>query len=189
VKRATIILLLFLSGCDLLTTRDPEPPDNRPSNYLTPSTTDILLNNFSQSFKDGYVEFYIECLVDPTFLSKKFRFIPSASALQSYPVFNDWTTEGEKQYFNKLRSVIKDNSTVTLSLSNQVFSPQGDSATVSADYHLFFNSKDTNFPSDYQGFLLFKLFLDKRNQWVIVEWQDIKKENYNSWSELKGRLY
>lgn len=189
MKRAVLIILLCVSGCDLLTTRNPAEPDNRPQNYLTPSTTDILLSNFTQSFKDGYVEYYLECLVDQTFLNRKFRFIPSGSALQSFPVFNDWSIEGEKQYFNKLHSVIKDNSTVTLVLSNQVFNPQGDSATVTADYRLSFNGKDTSFPSDYQGFLQFKLLLDKRNQWVIVEWQDIKKENYYSWSELKGRLY
>jgi len=34
-----------------------------------------------------------------------------------------------------------------------------------------------------------KIFLDSRNQWVIVDWQDIKKENLLCWSDLKGRTY
>ncbi len=189
MKKLFIILLLFIAGCDMFTTRDPASPENRPQNYLTPTTPDIILANMKESFKDGYVEYYIECFADPTFITRKFKFIPSGSAGSSYPAFSDWNLDGEKQYFNKLKTIIASGSSVELTFSNQVFNPQGDSTVVTADYHISFTARDSGFPSDYQGYLQFKMFLDRRNQWVIVEWQDIKKENYNSWSDLKGRLY
>lgn len=189
MKKTIFLIFLFLSGCDLFSTRNPAEPQNRPRNYLTSTTPDILIGNMKESFKDGYIEYYLECFVDQTFLNRKFKFIPSTAALQSYPVFSDWSIEGEKQYFNKLKSVIKENTSVTLAFSNQVYSPQGDSAIISADYNITFSPRDNSFPSAYKGFLQFKLFLDSRNQWVIVEWQDIKKEDYYSWSDLKGRLY
>lgn len=189
MKKIILIILLFLSGCDLFTTRDPAEPENRSQNYNTPTTTDILLSNMKQSFTDGYAEYYIECFVNQTYLNKKFKFIPTA-AYQTNSAFGDWGLNEEKQYFNALKSKLKTNTSVSLTFSNQIFSPQGgDSALVTADYRLTFSSNASSFPSDYQGYLQFKVFLDQRNEWVIVEWTDIKKENYNSWSELKGRLY
>jgi hypothetical protein len=189
MKKKILLICLLLTGCNILTTRDPEDPENRPRNYSTPTTPDILISNLKESLKDGYLEYYLECLADPAFLNKKFKFIPTASAYQIFPVLNDWTLDGEKQYFTKLKSVITDNTPVTLTFSNQSYNPQGDSALVSADYQLTLTAKDRNFPTEYQGFVQFKIFLDRRNQWVIVEWQDIKKENFLSWSDLKGRLY
>ena len=189
MKRIILLICLLLSGCGLLTTRDPAEPENRPRNYLTPTTPDILINNLKESLKDGYLEYYLECIVDQTFLNKRFKFYPTASAYQSFPVLNDWNLEGEKQYFNKLKSVITENTPVTLTFSNQSYNPQGDSSLVTADYQISFSARDANFPHSYQGFVEFKIFLDRRNQWVIVEWRDIKKESFLSWSDLKGRLY
>lgn len=190
MKKIILIIFLFLTGCDLFTTRDPAEPENHSQNYLTPTTTDILLSNMKQSFTDGYAEYYIDCFVDQTYLNKKFKFIPSTAAYQTYPVFSDWSLSGETQYFNSLKSKIKSSTSVSLTFSNTLFSPQGgDSALVTSDYRLTFTSTDSRIPSDYQGYLQFKVFLDSRNEWVIVEWTDIKKEDYNSWSELKGSLY
>lgn len=185
MKKIIFIILLFLSGCDLFTTRDPAEPENRSQNYNTASTTDILLSNMKQSFTDGYAEYYLECFVDRTYLNKNFKFIPSAALYQ----ISDWGLNGEKQYFNALKAKLKSNTRVALTFSNQVFSPQGgDSALVTADYRITFSSTDNTIPTDYQGYLQFKIFM-QNNGWVIVEWTDIKKESFNSWSELKWRLY
>lgn len=190
MKRFILIIFLFLGGCDLLSTRAPEEPENRPRNYLVPTTADLVISNLKESLKDGYVEYYLECFADQTFINKKFRFIPAASALQSFPVFNDWGIEGEKQYFNKLKSLLKENTGVSLTFSDLEYNPQGSGSTiVTASYNLSFQGKDTSFPSQYQGFLQLNLSTDNRGQWVIVEWIDFKKDNFNSWSELKGRLY
>jgi len=185
MKRIILILLLFTGGCDLLTTRTPEEPENRDNNYSTPTTTDVLISNLKQSFADGYTEYYLECFVDETYLSKEFTFTPSAAAYQ----ISGWSLDDEKQYFNKLKTIIKDNTSVTLTFSNLVYSPQGDNSIITADYKITFSPKDSSFPSEYQGSLQFNAYLDSRNQWVIVNWQDMTKDDYYSWSELKRSLY
>lgn len=190
MKKTILLICLFLAGCDLLSTRSPEDPDNRPRNYLTPTTPDILISNLKESLKDGYLEYYLECLVDQSFLSKSFQFYSTASASQKFPQLIDWNIDGEKQYFNKLKSIINTNTSVTLTLTNESYSPQGNNSTwVTADYKLAFSPKDSSFPDEYSGSLEFKMFTDSRGQWVIVEWRDIVKEGFLSWSELKGSLY
>lgn len=190
MKRLIPIIFLLLGGCDLLSTRDPAEPENRPRNYLVPTTVDIVISNLKESLKEGYIEYYLECFADQTFINKKFRFIPAASALQSFPVFNDWGIEGEKQYLNKLKSLLKVNTGISLTFTELEYNPQGSGSTIiTASYNLSFQLKDPGFPAQYQGYLQFNLSLDNRGQWVIVDWIDYKKDNFNSWSELKGRLY
>lgn len=178
MKRIILLIFILLTGCNLLTTRNPAEPENRPRNYLTATTPDILLSNLKESLKDGYLEYYLECIVNQSFLNKGFKFYANSAAYQSFPLLNEWNLEGEKQYFNKLKSVITENSPVTLVFSNQSYNPQGDSALVTADYQITLSAKDRNFPNSYKGFVEFKIFLDSRNQWVIVEWRDIKKRKF-----------
>lgn len=188
MKKIILLICFLTAGCNLLSTRNPAEPENRPRNYLTPTTPDILLSNLKESFKDGYIEYYIECLVDQSFLSREFKFYPTASAYQNS--FIDWNVDAEKQYFNKLKSIINTNTPVTLTLLNESYSPQGSNSTlVTAEYELKFSPIDGGFPGEYRGALEFKMFVDSRGQWVIVEWRDIIKEGFLSWSDLKGSLY
>ncbi|MEW6653788.1 MAG: hypothetical protein AB1394_10005, partial [Bacteroidota bacterium] len=73
--------------------------------------------------------------------------------------------------------------------TNKVNTPLGDSSIYQVDYALNVITKDQSITGDYKGTAQFKIYLDRRNQWVIGTWEDIRKSEQKSWSDLKGRLY
>lgn len=185
----SFFLIVIVNSCDLFTTREPESPEN-PSNNLIPATTpEILFSNLKSSIESKVLEYYLSCFIDQTYLNKDYLFIASGSALTQYPVLSSWDLNSERQYFNNLSANLGEGSNITITFSEQTNNPQGDSSIYSLDYSMNIVSSNTTIAGDYKGSALFKIFLDSRNQWVIVEWQDIKKENFFCWSDLKGKVY
>ncbi|MEW6195110.1 MAG: hypothetical protein AB1521_08150 [Bacteroidota bacterium] len=185
----SVFLIVIVNSCDLFTTREPESPEN-PSNNLIPATTpEILFSNLESSIESKVLEYYLSCFIDQTYLNKDYLFIASGSALTQYPVLSSWDLNSERQYFNNLSANLGEGSNITITFSEQTNNPQGDSSIYSLDYSMNIVSTNTTIAGDYKGSALFKIFLDSRNQWVIVEWQDIKKENFSCWSDLKGKVY
>lgn len=184
-----IILILLLVSCDLLTTRDPEEPDKPGSNNIPATSPQILFQNLKNSIDEKIVENYLACFVDSSFLRKRFSFVPASGAVTQYPVLNSWNFPSERQYFTNLRANLSQGGSISATFSDAVNTPQGDSAIYSLNYSIQISSNNPNLAGNYSGSALFKIFLDSRNQWVIVDWQDIKKENLLSWSDLKGRTY
>jgi hypothetical protein len=182
-------LSAFLISCDLLTTRDPEDPDKLGSSNIPATSPQVLLQNLKSSMEEKILENYLACLVDSSFLKKKFQFVPATGSVTQYPVLNIWDLSSERQYFNNLKSNLSQGANISLQFINAVNTPLGDSAIYSLDYTLQITSNNLTFAGQYSGSALLKIFLDSRNQWVIVDWQDIKKENLLCWSDLKGRTY
>ena len=180
-------LIIGISSCDLLTTRNPEQPDALASNNIPATSPDILFNNLKSSLEEKIVENYMQCFVDQSFLQKEFRFISSTT---QYPILNSWNLDLEKQNFVNLKTRSKTGNSIVLVLSNAVSTQFGDSAIYQIDYNLSLSANDQNLNGVYKGRGEFKIFLDKKNppQWVIVEWRDFAIENALSWSDLKGRL-
>jgi hypothetical protein len=188
------IVLLFLfaflfSSCDLFSTRSPENPEAPRTSYQTPTTPEILIQNLKDSFKDKVVENYIMCFVDSSFTSRKFRFYPSAGSSSKYPFLLNWNLQGERQYFINLTNSIDNSSQILVDFTNEEKNFQGDSTSYSAGYFITVPTQDEQKPKYYQGNIHLTLIRDSRLQWVIADWQDIKNENYPSWSELKGGYY
>jgi hypothetical protein len=182
-----IILLLFLiSGCDLLTTRTPEDPESRRSTFVTPVSAEILFQNLTGAFREKIVENYIACFVDTAFADVKFVFQPSAGA--SIP--GNWNLQNEKDYFNSMLSSISEGSQITLQLVNETKNIlENNKATYQYDYSISLPNTDTTLPEEFEGSAQFTIIKDERGQWVITEWIDIKKDDFPTWSELKGRFY
>lgn len=183
------LLVFVLNSCDLLSTREPEEPKSVGSNFITPTTPDLLFQNLESSVEEKILENYLACFVDSTYLNKRYNFISSGSSTLLYPILSSWGISSERQYFNNLIVRIQSGSSISLKYSNVVNTPLGDSAVYSFDYTLTVNSSNTSIAGEYQGTSRFKIFLDSRNQWVIGEWQDTKKDNSACWSDLKGRTY
>ena len=185
-KTFILILFAFLVSCDIFDTRDPENPDTGRSNNLTATTPDILFSNLINSFSEKIPENYSSCFVDTSFLKRRFNFIPSAGSISQFPSLLQWGPEAEDQYFRNVINLTPVNTPITLSLNNIAENIFGDSAIYQIEYNLIvpFESQMV-----YGGTAKFKIFRDSRTQWVIVEWEDIKKEGSSSWSELKGSYY
>ncbi len=182
--------VLFISySCDLVQTREAERPQTERSEYVLATTPQQLFKNLQAAFRERIVKNYEICFVDTSFLKKEYKFIPSAGSVAKYNVLADWDIQAEIQYFTNLVSKARKGELIVLTLENETSSPQGDSAQYTFDYRITIPVDDDNIPKEYRGSSQFKINLDANNQWVITEWQDFQKENYPSWSELKGRFY
>lgn len=189
-KNILIIVIFYLSGCDLFTTRDAEQPETSRSEYQTAFTPEILISNLVNSLKDKNSENYLSCLSDSAFTDKIFSFLPSSEALSQFPALGDnWSKKNESQYFNNIKIKIPDAQPIILNLTNTSTSLHGDSLTYLASYSLDSPFTDENIPSHYQGDLIFEMIRDSRLVWSIYFWRDIKSSGLPSWSELKGRFY
>ena len=189
IRNYIIISLLFLTSCDLLSTRDPEDPNTARSNFAPATSPEILFQNLKESFSEKIVENYMACFVDRSFLDIEYVFIPAAGSVSQFDELSEWTLDLEKQYFNNIKSLSEPDVPINLQLSNQISNPGAESGLYQFDYILTLTSNDILVPAQYEGSAQFKINLDSRQIWVITEWQDISKENFPSWSELKGRFY
>ncbi len=185
-----LTILLFIGGCDIFNARDAEPPDQPRSNFQSAVTPELLIENLKNSLKDKNIENYLACFADTSFTDKKFQFSPSSGALSQFPFLSDnWGKKNEEQYFNNMKTKIDQNLPITLTLSNPVTTPQGDSLFYTASYFLNVPHNDPSIPTSFEGELKFDMVRDSRSVWIIYYWQDIRSGNTASWSELKGRFY
>ncbi len=182
-------MLSFLTaGCELFETRSPEEPNSPRSDFITPTQPSLLFLNLSNSLKQKVVENYMQCFVDESFLEESFKFIPSSGSINQYTVLLDWDIDSERQYFDNLKSQTRTGAQIILDLDNEINNTTADSAVYQYEYFLTIPILDED-PVVYSGNLLFTVKLDARSNWVITRWEDLKKENFQSWSELKGKYY
>jgi hypothetical protein len=189
MKKIIISFLMFsLISCDILTTRIPEQPVTPGNSNIPAISPDILFNNFKSSIKNKILENYLSCFVDPSFSIRKFKFVAAAGLVSQYPVLIGWNLDSETQYFRNMKAISNDGQSITLTLIPINNTQLGDSAIYQYDYSLSFLASDQNVSGVYQGSVQFKIYLEN-NLWVIGEWYDLRKDNFLSWSELKGKLY
>lgn len=187
-KKYFYIIFIFLTvSCDMFTTRSPEEPNKPGANFIAATSPEILFQNFKSSIEEKIIENYIACFPDSSYLKKKFVFIPAAGSSAQYPILNNWTINEEKQYFLNLISKLPSGRNISLILENFQSNFFSDSALCNVDYSLIINSNNQVIGGTFVGTSQFKIFIDSRKQWSIVEWQDIRKENKLCWSDLKGR--
>jgi hypothetical protein len=184
-----LVIIIGLNGCDLFQVRDAEQPEQPRDNYQLATTPQILINNLISSLADKSVENYLACFADSSFSNKRFTFFPSAGAVSQYPFFNEWSLQQEMQYFNRMKTSIRTDYPITLTINNVSQSSYGDSLIYTAAYSLNVPHDDVGMSANYQGDLRFSMSVDSRLVWTIYFWQDTKGGNSPSWSELKGRYY
>lgn len=188
MKKIIAAFLMFsLVSCDLLTTRDPEQPNTAGNSNIPATSPDILFINFKSSIQNKILENYLACFVDPSFSNRKYKFIAAAGLVSQYPGLIGWNLDSEIQYFKNMKSRSKDGQSITLTLSYVNNTRQGDSAVYQYNYSLSFLANDQTISGEYQGSVQFNIYVEN-NLWVIGEWYDSRKDNYPSWSELKGKL-
>ncbi len=185
MKKNIIIIFLFgllVVGCDIFQTRTPENPNSIGNTFVPATTTDILFDNFVNSFNEKIVENYLATLVDNATLEKTYTFIPAAGAVSKFPGLTDWTLNSERLYFTNIVSLSGKNP-IIVQLQNGSGNVQGDSAIFSYDYVVTLPFAENKF----EGSARFTVFLDNRNLWFITKWEDFEKPGFQSWSEIKGK--
>ena len=182
------LLLAFAAGsCDLLKTRDPQPPSQ--GNTANPPATqpDILIANLQTCFANKNINDYEKIFSDLTTDGRTYVFVPTQEASASYSaIFSRWTTDSELNYFRKVMASVSSGFTPTVSFTNSVTTTfQSDSALFEADYSLFIT------PTTYSGHVRFSTLLNKNTgTWVVDRWEDLQSANSTAptWSDLKGQF-
>ncbi|RTQ52418.1 hypothetical protein EJV47_05225 [Hymenobacter gummosus] len=172
--------LLLLPACFEL--REPEP-STVSSEWVSPTSIDVLLSNFSTAVQRLNAANYERC-----FVPQRYRFYPDPAAAGSTnaALFANWGVREELDYFNRLRQRTPATAQNVLQLSarrDQLYGP--DSAEVSAQYTLTLAQTDTAFRfRTMQGNI--RLLLRRRNnEWQIAAWRDLATGAQPVWTEAK----
>lgn len=183
-----IVILIFLIGCDILSTRDPELPEAGRTSLLPATTPQILFSNLRESLEQKVTENYLVCFSDTNLVSAEFTFTPAVGAANRYSILNEWNKDCERRYFNNLKNLVTQNQTIDLTFYNEYSNIQAEYAIYQYDYTISVKLS-SGVQEIYKGNSQFTIKTDKNNTWVITDWVDIGAEGSQSWSELKGRYY
>jgi len=185
---ACVLLALTVGSCDLLKTRDPQPPNQ--GNTANPPATlpQILISNLQSCFANKNVNDYEKLFADVGGVGRPFVFVPTQAAAGNYAaIFSQWTTESELNYFRRAIGSVSASFIPEVSFTNDLYTPYGanDSSLYTADYSVFLS------PKTYSGHARILLLPNKNNgTWVVLRWEDYQSANSSAltWSDLKGQF-
>jgi hypothetical protein len=178
-------IIVYIQGCGIFETREPEPPVNIRSTYITPTSAEIVIQNLEFSILEKNSENYTKCI---SLLN--YQFVPDARSLQTYElIFQSWNPVSERQYFENLLAQTNQNSSSVLFLDNERLTQYtSDSATYQADYVLVFQHNKVNVPKSARGNLSITLAADN-DLFYIRRWEDFRQNDTNfTWSEFKANF-
>ncbi|MBL7998793.1 MAG: hypothetical protein JNL32_09170 [Candidatus Kapabacteria bacterium] len=192
---AVALLSFVLSGCNLFSTRTPEPPAGNTTSFLQPTSELIVLQNFQSSISDKSTENFLLCLSDTAQSAKQqFKFEPSAEAGARYAdLFARWVLQNERQAFFSMISKLTSGTKPSLELNNGRFDIRvPDSAVYVADYRLSIPHTVSTIPTLATGTLRLTIVPNQFNQWSIQRWVDQRTTAADSttasWSTLKAQF-
>ena len=191
LKKINILILLavLFGGCGLFGLRDVETPTEPRSTFVPPTTPDIVLSNLSNAIIDKDINNYLQCIVDTSTTTKRFSYSADISSQIQYPVFQNWQTVNEKNYFYNLLSLTSAQSTSLLFFSNVTTNTYSDSAIYDMEYLLRFDHQKTNVAKTLTGKLRFIMVVNSKNLWAISRWIDFKAvDSDTTWSVLKANF-
>lgn len=190
----------MLSGCDLFSTRTPDPPDTGSQFIWTPaSTPHLLLENFKGSLQEVDGTNHGKCFIsdnDSTSTGEKlmYHFVPRPGLdASSQSIFDGWSPTSEKNYIVKLRSLLVKDPKMSVIITNEKIE-QNDvhSAKVDFDYTILIPVEGTStIPTSVSGSAQFQTELITTEQgtkeWRVVWMYDYlaSGSSLKSFSDLK----
>lgn len=177
-------LLIILQACDIFESRDPENPNETKSSYRVPVEPTDVIDNLKNSFKDKNSNDYKKNFSSGSpLVDRNFYFVPSSNDLNIIPT--EWTVAQEFQYFNNLVIQTPQDIPISLTLTEEQYDLQADSAIYAAKYFISVPVLNS-VPVIYEGNLRFIMTTDINAAWVIYYWEDIANQDIKSWSNLKS---
>lgn len=174
---------MIVSGCDLFSTRDPEPPDSGRNTWITPREPSDVLDNMRAAMLERDAVNYMR-----SFDNAQFVFEADPVALSHDPSMAGWGYPEESQHIARLFS----EGTLPLdSILSAIFITSdvtilGDSAEISARYELTAGVALSGVPQHMAGTANFSLYIGGEGYWQINRWKDSRTENEATWSDLKS---
>jgi len=175
--------LVFLSGCSVFSTRDPEEPLEDTGSFIQPDTPEQVIENIQTSIAELNTLNYRRSLGD------ELDFQPTATALARESVFISWSRSQEEQYFSAMVAAASLNQGHSLQLNDETLTLLSESAFVlDATYVLNVNHRRAEVPTRVQGRLQWVLRQGEDGLWALEEWTDQELGAEPSWSDLKAEF-
>jgi len=185
LRLMVFMLPIGTAGCDLLQTRDPEPPAGGSATFTPPTSYDLVIPNLEAAVREKNSTNYRQCLVDSTYSNRQYQFQPTPERVNE---FVDWTVALEVTSFEKL-SLSKPDGISDLSFSSTSYSSQPpDEAVLTAKYRLVFQHNDNTLAQEARGNIQMNLVLDQRGWWRIYHWVDLRDTSETTWSDFKAKF-
>jgi len=184
-----LLLLLYLPGCELFATREPEDPlIGTGGVFIQPDTPSAVLENLSNSVREMNAINYLNCLS-----STDFVFQPAGQGNIGDPaLWSGWGRIEEDRYFKNLASAAENLTGHSLSL--EIVRRDDVSPTehrVIANYALVVNTNRntaSRVPNRITGQFIIIMRAGASGLWSISNWTDIATNPEYSWTELKAEF-
>ncbi len=178
-----VAALLFLSGCSVFSTREPEDPLGDTGSFVQADTPEQVIENLQAAVAE------LNTLNYRRSLSEQFTFQPTASAQARETVFLSWSRSQEEQYFSAMVAAASLNEGHSLQLNDQSLTLLSESEFVlDATYVLTINHRRAEVPVRVQGRLQWILRQGQDGLWALEEWLDQELGTEPSWSDLKAEF-
>ncbi len=190
VFKVIIVLCLTVFQCDNpFSTRNPELPSGEQTSFIPPVSPETVLANLQSSILERNIENYIKCFGLNEETRSNFVFIPEKSVANNYQgVFFNWTIIEERNYINRMFSVVPPDSISSLILQDVAETQFGDSLQTTKEYDLLVTHTDLSPPNQVVGRMDLSLRKDSNALWYISLWSDFKTEDLPVWSQLKAEF-
>lgn len=184
--RHVAVICLLAAGCDVFSTREPDPPESGVGTWLQPDTPDRVIENVRNAVAELNSGNYLRSF------SSDFTFEPSQSArAREAELWQGWSRADEETYFGRLVASANFSSGHDLQLLDQTENVLSDLKYVlDANYILTVRHSRTteDIPTEFQGRLIWEIEKSEEGLWYLTRWVDVDQESQNvaSWSELKA---
>ncbi|MCB9391481.1 MAG: hypothetical protein H6506_02380 [Calditrichaeota bacterium] len=175
--------MVLFTGCDLFSTRSPEPPDGARGSWEVPLTPTDVLTNISVALFERNASNYLR-----SFQADSFMFEADPQVLLQQPSIADWDYAREQSHINSLLSegVLPRDSIIFVVFSATDQTLLGDTAQVTTRYDLTAQVALSGAPGPLAGEAVFSMRVGSQGYWEIVRWSDRRTEELASWSDLKA---
>jgi uncharacterized protein (DUF608 family) len=193
--RITLVLILsslLVCGCELFTTRDPQPPDGaNGGGWQFPSEPRTVLDNLSESVGRRSSVDYLRSFATSDVGLPEMRFVADPGSAANYPgLFDDWGIRQETAFVGSLfsSSNLPLDSLSELTLDMQRTQVLGDSALITAQYSLHLGHLRESAPRVVSGRFDFEILRGNDGGWYVQLWSDYRNEGQACWSDLKAQF-
>ena len=183
IPMGVLIAGLSLSGC--FRTREVEPPGTNSSEWISPTSYPILLDNLERAIEQRNSQNYLRCFNDDSL-----KFVPATNVyINNEILWDNWNTTDERTYIENLFAnlAILSGNYLNFTESN-LQSLSQDSVTWTGLYELNINHKDSLLTTKLKGQVEFLIKINQFNEWEIQRWTDTELFADSSWSALKLRF-
>ncbi|MBM3326761.1 MAG: hypothetical protein FJY65_07250 [Calditrichaeota bacterium] len=188
----SILGFVILTGCELFSTRSPEPPaGSNGGRWRFPSQPRLVVDNLSSALGRRSSVDYAKSFISGPDEAYQYQFTPDPQTAADYPhFFDDWDVAQEQKFaqslFNPGNFPLDSLISVEMNIEREVVI--ADSAQISAEYALYIGHLRSAAPREIAGRMELHLRKVIDGGWYILRWVDARRAGHSCFSDLKAKF-